>query len=37
MLGIKKPLTFSRDQNGLTVQMPDEKPCDHAYAFKLTF
>ena len=37
MLGIEKPLTFSRDQNGLAVQMPDEKPCDHAYALKVTF
>jgi len=28
-------LTWSQDENGLTIQMPSEKPCEHAYAFKI--
>ena len=36
MLGIEKSLTFSRDSNGLTVQLPDTKPCDYAVVLKIS-
>ncbi|HEY3321455.1 MAG TPA: alpha-L-fucosidase [Planctomycetota bacterium] len=36
MLGVKNPLKFSRTMKGLRVQMPQTKPCDHAYALKIT-
>jgi len=26
---------WSQDANGLTIQMPQEKPCDHAFAFRI--
>jgi alpha-L-fucosidase len=37
MLGVDKPLAFSRDADGLHVQMPDKKPCDYAYALLIGF
>ena len=36
MLGSEESLSWSRDENGLTVQMPAERPCDHAYVIKIT-
>jgi alpha-L-fucosidase len=36
MLGSKSPLPWSRHEGGLTVQMPAERPCDHAYVIKIT-
>ena len=36
MLGVKTPLTFSQDADGLHVQFPSEKPCDVAYSLKIT-
>jgi len=36
MLGSEGQLSWSRDENGLTVQMPAERPCDHAYVIKVT-
>ena len=35
LLGAPGKLTWRQDANGLTVQMPQKKPCDHAVAFKL--
>lgn len=36
MLGDNKNLKFTQIDAGLIVQMPTKKPCDHAYALKLT-
>ncbi len=36
MLGVEKPLSFSRDDQGLTVQLPDRKPCDFARVLKIS-
>lgn len=35
LLGVKEELDWSRDSNGLTVLLPEEKPCEYAYAFKI--
>jgi len=35
MLGRDEQLTWSQDENGLTIQMPSQKPCEHAYIFKI--
>ena len=36
LLGSKGTLKWSRDGAGLKVQMPAEKPCDYAFALKIT-
>jgi alpha-L-fucosidase len=36
MLGHKRPLEFKQDAGGLKVAFPAEKPCDFAYALKIT-
>ena len=36
MLGINKHLKWKQDSNGLTVQMPGEKPCKYAYVLKIS-
>ena len=36
LLGSHEQLVWSRDQDGLTIQAPAVKPCEHAYAFKIT-
>ena len=36
MLGSGAPLTWSQNEAGLTVQMPPDRPCDHAYVLKMT-
>ena len=36
LLGHDGKLTWSGTDAGLVVQMPDRKPCDHAYALKIT-
>jgi alpha-L-fucosidase len=36
LLGVKQPLKFSRNEQGLTVEMPPEKPCDHAFVLKIS-
>jgi alpha-L-fucosidase len=36
MLGVEQPLDFSRSDKGLTVQLPDRKPCDFAIVLKLS-
>ena len=37
LLGNSSPLTWEQDGIGLRIQMPAERPCDHAYTFKITF
>lgn len=37
MLGVDKNLRWSRDEDGLTITTPDNKPCESAYAFKIVF
>jgi alpha-L-fucosidase len=36
LLGSDSKLTWTRDDAGLTINLPDAKPCDYAYAFKIT-
>lgn len=35
LLGFAHNLRWRHDANGLTVQLPEKKPCDHAYALKI--
>jgi len=37
MLGVDKKLRWSRNEDGLTITTPDNKPCENAYAFKIVF
>ena len=36
LLGFNGKLQWTQDEKGLTVQMPEQKPCDHAIALKVT-
>ena len=36
LLGSKAKLKWSRDNSGLTIELPEQKPCDHAFAFKIS-
>jgi len=36
MLGVDRDLKWSLTKDGLVVERPDEKPCEHAYVFKIT-
>jgi alpha-L-fucosidase len=36
MLGVRGKLKFVRDENGLHLTLPDKKPCDIAFALKIT-
>jgi alpha-L-fucosidase len=36
LLGHKGLLERSRDESGLTIRMPDSKPCKHAFVLKIT-
>jgi len=36
LLGTAGELAFSQGQTALTVDMPSQKPCDHAYVLKVT-
>ena len=36
MLGHDGPIDFKQDGSGLRITMPDSKPCDFAYAVKIT-
>jgi alpha-L-fucosidase len=36
LLGHDGKLTFSRTEEGLSITVPDKKPCDHAVCFKIT-
>ena len=35
LLGSEEKVEWSRDSGGLHVLLPDEKPCEHAYALKI--
>ena len=35
MLGIDKELKWSMTENGLVVERPEDKPCEHACVFKI--
>lgn len=35
MLGARKKLTWSQSEEGLTIQLPKERPCDNAYVIKI--
>ena len=36
LLGHDAKLDFSRTEDGLTITLPEKKPCDYAVAFKIT-
>jgi alpha-L-fucosidase len=36
LLGHGGKLNWARNEEGLTIQMPEQKPCEHAFAFKIT-
>jgi len=36
LLGARGKLKYTRDQDGLTVTLPDKRPCDIAFALKIT-
>ena len=35
LLGHQGMLKWSQDENALTIGLPDEKPCEHAFVFKI--
>ncbi|MBS3770837.1 MAG: hypothetical protein KGY69_11355 [Bacteroidales bacterium] len=35
MLGVDGELDWEFSAEGLTIQTPQEKPCEHAFAFKI--
>jgi alpha-L-fucosidase len=35
LLGTEAPVIWSLDKDGLTIQRPEQKPCDDAFVFKL--
>ena len=37
MLGINRELKWALDDNGLHIEVPDEKPCNHAVTFKISW
>jgi hypothetical protein len=36
LLGHQGPLEFTQDAEGLKVKMPADRPCDYAFALKIT-
>ncbi len=36
LLGHNGPLDWKQDETGLTVKMPAEPPCEHAFALKVS-
>ncbi|MEM2939763.1 MAG: alpha-L-fucosidase, partial [Candidatus Bathyarchaeia archaeon] len=36
LLGMDEPLEWVRNEDGLKVKMPKEKPCEHAYTLRIT-
>ncbi len=36
MLGIDKELSWTMTRSGLEIDVPNEKPCEHAFVFKIT-
>jgi len=37
LLGSKEALKWAQDPDGLKIQLPQAKPCDYAYAFRIGF
>lgn len=35
LLGVKEPLKFTRDAAGVSVALPEKKPCDYAWGFRI--
>lgn len=35
MLGVDQELAWSLDEGGMTIQTPSERPCQHAFAFRI--
>jgi len=35
LLGFKGKVKWTQDEKGLVVQMPEQKPCDHAISLKI--
>lgn len=35
LLGSGHPIKWRRDESGLIIQLPDKKPCEHAFVFKI--
>lgn len=35
LLGKAEPLAWSRDEQGLTVRLPDQMPCEHAFGLRI--
>ena len=36
LLGHQGRLKWSQDENGLTIRLPEAKPCEHAFVFKIS-
>jgi alpha-L-fucosidase len=36
LLGHPESLHWTRDAHGLTVEMPSQQPCDHAFALRVS-
>ena len=36
LLGHDAPLGFTRDKQALKIRLPDKRPCEYAFAFKIT-
>ncbi len=36
VLGSTESLTWTQDQDGLSIEAPRERPCEHAYTFRIT-
>jgi len=36
LLGSKSPLKWTRNADGLTIELPAQKPCAHAFAFEIS-
>jgi alpha-L-fucosidase len=35
LLGFKGKVKWTQDDRGLAVELPEQKPCEHAIAFKI--
>ncbi len=35
MLGVDEELEWKMTEDGLTIKTPDQKPCEHAFTFKI--
>jgi alpha-L-fucosidase len=36
LMGASEVLNWTRDRSGLVITMPERKPCDHAFAFRIS-